>query len=382
MNHQTHVILVSAQPPPNITPMLDREIQPENVIMAVSGDMKQRADWLDDVLKPRGIRTVRWGIEDPYDYEQMQEFFLNRLADLPAADLALNVTGGTKLMAIAAYHAFSAASKAIYYVHPESDRLIWLYPTKRDHHNLENRVKLEHFFMAHGARLLPGNAAFGVREDLFDLSQELVSQVDKYQNALKTLNRLIEDRANKRTLRSDPVPREIANRDDFESLVHCFGSRNLVRWDKNFLLFESEEDRFFVNGGWLELYVFRIAGHLQRKSLGMQDAGRGLKLIRSRQKADALNEFEVAFLADNRLYVIECKTGSFTDAESDKAANVLFKLNTLSEQFGGIQAKKMLVSYQELPVSIKQRAATDRIEICAGTQLQTLEDRLIKWIRQ
>ncbi|MGH8557190.1 MAG: hypothetical protein ACRESZ_06950 [Methylococcales bacterium] len=59
MKHRSHVILVSAQPTPNITPMLDRGIRPDQVIMIVSQDMHERADWLDDVLKPRGIATRR-----------------------------------------------------------------------------------------------------------------------------------------------------------------------------------------------------------------------------------------------------------------------------------------------------------------------------------
>ncbi|MGH8557189.1 MAG: hypothetical protein ACRESZ_06945 [Methylococcales bacterium] len=144
----------------------------------------------------------------------MQDSFLNRLADLPDEDLALNVTGGTKPMAIAAYQAFIAAGKPIYYVHPEQDRLIRLHPSGQAARDLENRLKLEPFFLAHGALLKARNAAFGVRDDLFDVCREIVFGVDQYQDALKSLNWLASG-ANNRALRSEAVPRDLVNCSDF-----------------------------------------------------------------------------------------------------------------------------------------------------------------------
>lgn len=379
MKHHTHMILVSGQPTPNLTPMLDQEIQPEQVIMVVSNDMVSRADWLDDVLKPRGIHTSRWPIQDPYDLERMRNVFQTGLIDLPNSDLALNVTGGTKPMAIAAFQVFSDFGLPIYYVHPEQDRLIWLKPADRSPRDLENRLKLEPFFLAHGAILKEREGAFGVRDELFELCREIVFNVDQYQDAIKSLNWLVSGAANP-ALRTPAVPRDLANRNDFESLLYCFESRNLLRWEGENLEFASENDRFFVNGGWLEHYVHALVQRVAKKNPSIQDIGRGLNLVRNRGKSDAANELDVALLADNRLHVIECKTGSFD--ESEKGDGALYKLQTLSGQFGGLQAKAMLVSYQPLPQAVKRRAHTDKTEISAGPQLKTLEEKLSTWLRQ
>lgn len=379
MKHHTHVILVSGQPTPNLTPMLDREIRPKEVIMAVSEDMSTRADWLDDVLKPRGIRTSRWKIDDPWDYAGMLELFLSRICDLAESDLALNVTGGTKLMAIAAFEAFMKADdRPVYYVHPEHDRLIWLHPPERPARDLENRLNLEPFFQAHGSELVSKTDAFGIREGTGDLMRALAMRVDKYRDALKILNALARSADNPGLL-SDPADPGTCDRLDFESLLYEFEQQGLCEWNGRRLRFRSEEDRFFANGGWLEQYVYGVMQGLRKRFREIQDVGRGLQLRRSRGTAGATNELDVAFLADNRLYVIECKTGIFD--KSERGDNALYKLETLSGQFGGLKARGMLVSYQDLPDPVKQRAATDRIEICAGTQLKTLEDRLIKWVR-
>ncbi|MGH8499507.1 MAG: Card1-like endonuclease domain-containing protein, partial [Methylococcales bacterium] len=69
---------------------------------------------------------------------------------------------------------------------------------------------------------------------------------------------------------------------------------------------------------------------LSKTVFSIQDIGRGLEPVRSRGKSDAANELDVVFLAENRLYVIECKTGNFN--ESEKGDSALYKLNTLSGQ--------------------------------------------------
>jgi hypothetical protein len=51
MRIDTHVVLVSEQPTPNITPALDPEVSPQEVIMLVSPNMQQRANWLTEVLQ-------------------------------------------------------------------------------------------------------------------------------------------------------------------------------------------------------------------------------------------------------------------------------------------------------------------------------------------
>ncbi len=107
----THVYLVSSQATPNLTPALDRHTAPQRVILIVSPGMAQQADWLEAVLSPR-LKTVRWQVPDPFDVELLQLRFLELLeahADLiPAKQIVLNATGGTKPMSIAAYEAFRA----------------------------------------------------------------------------------------------------------------------------------------------------------------------------------------------------------------------------------------------------------------------------------
>lgn len=62
----THLILLSGQKVPNITPVLDDSFKPKHVVMLVSSDMYIRADWLKSVYKKRGIKCSRYHFEIPF----------------------------------------------------------------------------------------------------------------------------------------------------------------------------------------------------------------------------------------------------------------------------------------------------------------------------
>ena len=92
------------------------------------------------------------------------------------------------------------------------------------------------------------------------------------------------------------------------------------------------------------------------------------------------NELDVAVLAENRLYLVECKTRQWRGGVDGPGAESLFKLEALTDLLGGLQARGMLVSYQDLPDHDRRRAADLRIEVCAGQQIQRLGESLKKWI--
>ena len=75
---------------------------------------------------------------------------------MDAGTIALNATGGTKPMSIAAYEVFRTFGLPIFYVHPEQDRLIWMHPSGRPAVDLANRLDLEPFLRAHGASVTGG----------------------------------------------------------------------------------------------------------------------------------------------------------------------------------------------------------------------------------
>ncbi len=94
------------------------------------------------------------------------------------------------------------------------------------------------------------------------------------------------------------------------------------------------------------------------------------------------NELDVAFLADNRLYIIECKTTRFDKGgpRAAKGADILYKLDTLTDLLGGLQARSMVVSYQQFRAHDRQRAADLHIRVCCSGDLSELPAKIKRWV--
>lgn len=372
------VLLVSAQPTPNLTPAIDPRTRPDAVVLVVSPAMREQAGWLEDTLKPRGIRVARWEIDDPWDIVQVRERLLALAVEYEDSELVLNATGGTKPMSIAAYEVFRDLELPIFYVHPGNDHLVWMYPWERKGFDLADRLKLPAFLQAHGAKVDGDVERSGIPAALRELGEGLVRDVQRLERPLATLNWLAS-----RADGSLTVTLERRQLDDrpLEQLLHSFVDAGAARLRGSELQFANEDARFFANGGWLEEYVFGVIQGLRGDLKQIQDLARGLEVVRGDGPRPVRNELDVAFLADNRLHVIECKTKRFKGSSADgPGAETLYKLDTLAPLLGGLGARAMLVSFQPLSDPDRRRAKELKIRTCVGADLHGLAEMLRRWV--
>jgi hypothetical protein len=378
MNRPAHLILVSAQAVPNITPVLDDNFKPEKVIMLVSSDMRRRADWLETIIKKRGVATERWLIDDPWDIEHIRDRVFELLSQQPPDSMALNATGGTKPMSIAAYETFRLLEQPIFYVHPEQDRIIWMYPPNQPGLKLADRIKLPEFLQAYGATVIQQGSKLGVPKHYRDLTETLIRDIDVYERPLRTLNFHAANAESRLT--ADLTGHELNDR-NLRELIQLFVEAGFLTLENSRLIFAGEEARFFVNGGWLEHHVYGLCLNLKIEH-GIQDIGRSIQVERLHKNNPVRNEIDVAFLKDNRLHLIECKTKVFTGthpAHGD-GAQTLYKLDTLKD-LGGLQARTMLVSFTRPKPHDLQRAGDLGIAVCCHRELFNLRNHLQSWIK-
>lgn len=376
-SHDCHLCLVSAQAVPNITPLLDKTFKPEEVLLLVSKDMRARAEWLKKAIQPTGIKVSFWLIDHAWDIQHVQDRVLDLLSEMESQgkSIALNATGGTKPMSIAAYEVFRDNEHPVFYVHPQKDRVIWLSPSSAAGHDLEDRIRLEAFLGVYGT------SCNQVDRDAIDsrhreLAEELVREITRWSHPLGKLNWYAQQAMKDPNL---TVALEQNGWSALEQLAERFEMHNLLRLAKDKIIFPDEPSRFFVNGGWFEEYIYGVLYNLRKDVDVIHDWGRNIKVTRSKGKSTVKNEIDVAFLADNRLYIIECKTRNMKKAE-EAGVEAIYKLDTLKEMLGGLQAKAMLVSYKELDSGTRSRAKDLGIECCAGKQVQQLRQKLKKWI--
>jgi len=120
-----------------------------------------------------------------------------------------------------------------------------------------------------------------------------------------------------------------------------------------------------------------------KKSAGIQDIGRSIEVERLHKNQPVRNEIDVALLKDNRLYLIECKTKVFNGnhAVHSEGAQTLYKLDTLKDLLGGLQARAMLISFTQPKKHDLQRAGDLGIAVCSHRDLLNLKEKLRAWIR-
>lgn len=377
---RSHLLLVHDRLIPNLVPALDPSFRPDEVFLLVAPAMRREADRLARLLRQERVRVTEWPIDDPWDIDHVRERVLAFLAARDGDGIALNASGGTRPMSLAAYEVFRAADRPVYCVQKGTDQLVWLHPAGRTSFDLADRIRLPVFLAAHDLREA-GAVRQGITEPLRVLTETLVNDVERYSASMAKLNWYAAS-AKRQSLTSKPVRGDDLQLAEFVELLELFSSRDLLQVGADGALrFPDEAARFYANGGWLEGHVFGVLQGM-RQELGIRDLARSLRVEWDERKSLIDNEIDVAFLADNRLYLIECKTKRFENNDSPEAdvAATLYKLNTLRDYFGGDAANAMLVSYRPLNEKARERAREFGINVCEGEKIQEMERFVQHWI--
>ncbi|MDM7321914.1 MAG: DUF1887 family CARF protein [Gammaproteobacteria bacterium] len=161
-----------------------------------------------------------------------------------------------------------------------------------------------------------------------------------------------------------------------EALLRNFEAAGVARVSDDKIVFADADARAFAKGGWLEHYVYRTV-EAQSGRLVIRDKAANLVVV------DALgvkNELDVAFMARNRLFVVECKTAHMDKPVAPKANDTLFKLAEICRRVGGLGTKGMLASYRPVRESEKRLAKALGIELVCGPELAKLDEKLKTWV--
>jgi Domain of unknown function (DUF1887) len=373
-----HVCLVSQQAAPNFLPLLDEALKPKEVILLVTEKMQAQATYLQKVIKPLGIKVVIHDIEAAGDFQKTQEQLMSLLSQYDPADIALNATGGTKWMAITAQEVFRMNGSPVFYVDIATGSVLFL-DSQRAPHTLAKKVKLESYINAYGYNVKnEEKIATGLTGLQRDLYQTLIKNVVEWGGALGQLNALASAAEKKKTLTiklSDECPYE----DPYlEKLLKECEFSNLLTVKNGLVTFTSDSARFEANGGWLENYInsklneLKADGTLQdRPHLNIQVSSPG----------NSPNEVDIAFMANNKLHMVECKTKRLAGKQAGSAGTEsLYKLDSISA-LGGLGTKSMLVSYRALNKYDAERAKDLRIKVVQAQDIHRMKDVLREWLQ-
>ena len=362
----TQIVIVSGQMIPNVTPVLDEAIRPKKVILCASNAMMARAETLAGFFRNKKIEAEIFSLGSAYNFSELQERFLELAAGFSQPEaVGVNLTGGTKPMTLSAQMVFGDFS--CFYVIPERDQIAMLDVNDPGLYEIEDRIRLHDYFAVHGFKVVSKKRGRNVDLRGVELAERLLKRYDAFKRQLGVLNALAAKAEDAYSLR---VRNEVSE-DTCELLALFYDHGSIQYYDDKKIEFASADARDFCKGFWLEDYILSELEKVNQK-VGLQSFAGSIQI---ESPSGTKNEIDAAFLYDNELYLIECKTARM----DQKGSDVLYKIDTI-RGYAGLYTKSIVATFKELNKFDRQRAKDLRIALIEGRDLNRFSERIIEML--
>jgi len=312
---------------------------------------KNKREWIMNAAK-LNLKSVDTIIVDA----ESKESVLNGLESfswVDCEDIIVNVTGGTKMMSIAAYEFFKMKTKNIWYLPigkntyhlvDEKDRMIKI------NHEMSVEEYLDCCGIFYSDNKYTRKSPYKSREFNYKYFNIFINEKNSFYQTIEFIRLLFRDNrapfkiskngfniSNEENI--SRFKQHIASSDyklsipwedyvDFSFIVDFFDSIGAALEDN--LLHKYDVD--YITGGWFEEYVYYIL-----KDLNIASVELGVVLNPSNSVSGYANYFtnndlDVVFVNNNKLYVVECKSGGME--ENDLFNKTIYLASALKKYFG------------------------------------------------
>jgi len=386
------VCLISDQHVPNLLTV--HAIEPELLFLIETPGMKAkkaasnfiRALRLGSSKKPKCRIKI---LTEENSIEATAELLGDLFSKYSDAEWIANITGGTKPMSIGAFEFFKNKNSMILYV-PIAGQSRAINFSDGSYVNLKYKLRLKEFLAGYGFDYLKKDETIlksEVRANrLIELATNLSANIDIAHAMMNDLDRKFKE----------------AYGDDKEIARKMARSKgiNLVKFeikDKNIkniisVTFGLNDDGIYINGtlkphdvqfltgGWLEVFIWGILSKYSN-DLGIFDVRLGphpgKKSDNSIPKKEVKNDWDIAYMYDQSLRFVECKTG---DQKHDPTGNeTLYKIEAIKKQLGALNIKSYLATTapnvldgNEIREAIKSRAKLYNCTIIPNMKIHEL----------
>ena len=347
---KAQLILVGGRPVPNILTIIHEK---PDIIIALCSKESFVDSWpglKQAIIKIVPSITIREAEPiDAFAVDAIQQTCEGELLKYPGADWIVNVTSGTSLMTLGAYKAVEncvnthGLSVKCWYMNTANTRVIPLIGqgTNSDIFSID----VEQYVASYNCGLQDASGTKQYRGRYLQADWMMLAQNWGKNIQEANLVKQIADEA-----KSSPRMCKFANLSiEMNTLIRTLAAAGLVNklnendTGLNFLL--SEEQYKFLNGAWLELYVYQEA-----VSLGdfFDSVEWSKEIIDNDKKRNdkaplTFNELDISLIYKAQLIVVECKSG-----KAGLEAKTLDDIINVTDALGGRFVVKILVTNQKL----------------------------------
>lgn len=250
-------------------------------------------------------------IVDPYNIDDIHE----KLDDFKFSKkekFEINLTGGTKMMALGLYQFFIQKKSKLFYLPVGTNDIQQIFPKLKRPKPLKVKVTIEEYFTAMGVKLKSGKGNILQMPPDYTL-QFFIAYTQLFQRRHFRIFEQLREHDFKR------YPKLKC-----EKIIGLQPLLNTINWQKNNKLLTKQEVHY-LTGGWFEEYIY----HQFKVGLDLSDDA--IQCNVGIETMGGQNEFDVVLIYKNKLHVIECKTGLKRLRLFNQA---VYKLASLDELLG------------------------------------------------
>jgi len=380
---KTMACLISNQHVPNLLAV--HAVKPDRLYFIVTKKMKDKEKaLLNALMKGRmdfAARHENIKINNENSIGEVYSGLKTAYKNHPEDEWFINLTGGTKPMSIGAY-AFSKDNRLKTLYIAEGNQKIAIDLQSGESLDLDYNVSTEEFLAGYGFKVNNSSKLTDNRDEaptLARLAAVLTANYDdeKLFNLMEKLQELKTKKSLNLTI--DNLP-SLNNNIIGNEIAETFG----LDWDgKNLTGNLNKSGVKFLTGKWLEIFVFNLILPFENKSIfdlnigveiGEENLGKNIKPGKN-------NEFDVSFMRDQSLCLVECKTGG--QSHDNEANNTLYKIEAIKSGLRAIRINTYLATTsrniieknkEEVKESIKNRCSLYGCRIVHGEPLKEMAD--------
>ena len=288
----------------------------------------------------------------------------------------LNLTGGTKVMTLAAHNIFKELDLDSFYI--DQNNRIFSFKDK-SFNEIETEIKITSFLKLSGHSKIRKSTLSTYDKEEFKIASEMLEMMKDFD--VDKLFRSVAFR-----VKNHSVP----------SFNYKLDSESYVSWNKGALKIKTPSTDYCINhpnafeicfsGLWWELVVAKAVRTWKLK----KEMFIGVELLANTDEKFAKNEIDIILNTGKKMVFIECKSGNVKQEDINK-------MRVVKRLYGGISTKSILVCYKlprkdllekcidlDIDVFALQRRTSNRSKkgYVSITRLDQLNSRLTKLIEK
>ena len=291
----------------------------------VTEKTEQAAADIIKTLKSRNIQAeiCNLGPESvAIDFQCLEKKFTELFSSLPQGSVqnsCLDVTGGTKPMAIIATRLAEKMGIRTFYIDTPQKKSLWF--TNNLELPLTEKIKLSEFPKLVGFQIQKGK-----KNALFPSDGFLKFLYEQRENILRVSG-------------EEPFKRlKKLNKEKLKDFLKALKGKNAAQWngqlqDPFYSGLQAEAQGKFLTGGWFEYYTYNVLKKQLQKS-GVTEMVMNMTL---QKEGQAEQEFDIVYTDGYSFFIVECKSGT-------PKQEAFQKLENLRNSFSGVLGRAVLVT--------------------------------------